>query len=674
MKNISWFFFFFITLTQLELRAQCTDPPLRNELNAYLFKCGDYYRGHIRTTPDLSFANASTFIYNLYAINDTAKTTLLSSSSNNDELGYIEDYIPSEHQGFLVEVIATNDCGSDTISKIHMIESIRKRTPIPTADSTCAQYHEPYLSGPSTLDLCSKNVSYVVRSRMHRTTASFKDFRYGITSNGNTTFNLWVDRDTIWLDNIPEHDFEIRVTTNDSCTCSGFNMEPRHFISKFVTVNRDSTCGTIRGTAYVDELENCFSNEYRLPRRIVSLKDNVYAYTNDFGYFNQQVYFGDYEVSAVTINNETDCNTSPFNITLNNDTKVVTQDLNVSTRTEIVRMWVNADRSRVGVLNYANILLENGYARHSNLSLTIKIPEKVDMSSLSFYTSIYPTDVSGRIVSWDIIQLEPFERIIYPFKYELLPSAELNEELTWIASLSTQSTTTDSVISIVTNSYDPNEVVVDKKEVLVESINKTLKYTVHFQNTGNDTAYFVKVVDTLDTKLDMSTLIVAGSSHDFDFNIVSGNVLKWTFENINLLDSASNEEASKGWFQYIVDFKDNVVLQDVAKSTAYIYFDTNEPIITNTAVSTIVNKTNILENTSIEFSLFPNPAQSELQLTNSGAISSFQILTIDGRVIIQGKNIRSNEYIDIQSLVSGIYYLNVRNDKGESSVKSFQKL
>ena len=136
----------------------------------------------------------------------------------------------------------------------------------------------------------------------------------------------------------------------------------------------------------------------------------------------------------------------------------------------------------------------------------------------------------------------------------------------------------------VVNSYDPN-----LKEVypdLTAHSRQWLTYTVHFQNTGNDTAYTVVLKDTLSPYLDASSFqYIASSSHAvvqlFDHDMA------FTFPHINLPDSLQNPAASEGWIQYKVRTNSNLPSGVQIKNTAAIYFDLNPPVMTNTTVNRV---------------------------------------------------------------------------------------
>jgi uncharacterized repeat protein (TIGR01451 family) len=145
---------------------------------------------------------------------------------------------------------------------------------------------------------------------------------------------------------------------------------------------------------------------------------------------------------------------------------------------------------------------------------------------------------------------------------------------------------------MITNSHDPNE-----KQATPSGIGaahniapgEEIEYMISFQNTGNDTAYTVTVVDTLDAGLDVASFTQGASSNPFTLSI-SGKgqaVLTFRFDNINLPDSTTNTLASSGLVSYRMTVPSNAAIGTVIKNKAYIYFDYNAPVVTNETMHTV---------------------------------------------------------------------------------------
>ncbi|WP_255474091.1 DUF7619 domain-containing protein [Pontibacter qinzhouensis] len=144
----------------------------------------------------------------------------------------------------------------------------------------------------------------------------------------------------------------------------------------------------------------------------------------------------------------------------------------------------------------------------------------------------------------------------------------------------------------IIDSYDPNDKLVTPVGLTEQNYTATganLKYKIRFQNTGTDVAYRVVVVDTLSQHLDLATLQMGTISHNYTFS-VSGKgqpVLTWTFHNIMLPDSTSNEPGSHGYIQFSIQPKVDLPEKTAIENFADIFFDYNSPIRTNLTINRI---------------------------------------------------------------------------------------
>ncbi len=178
--------------------------------------------------------------------------------------------------------------------------------------------------------------------------------------------------------------------------------------------------------------------------------------------------------------------------------------------------------------------------------------------------------------------------------------------------------------------YDPN----DKQAIPVGygpahyiRAGDALHYKIRFQNTGTDTAFTVVIRDTLSPWLDVATLRLGPASHPCLAGFDGERILVFTFNNILLPDSATNLEASQGFVDFFIRTHDSIPLQTRIENAAAIYFDFNEPVITNTIFHTI-GRDFIPVSTAVfqpypghAWQLFPNPATDEAWLVSEQAMS-----------------------------------------------------
>ena len=203
--------------------------------------------------------------------------------------------------------------------------------------------------------------------------------------------------------------------------------------------------------------------------------------------------------------------------------------------------------------------------------------------------------------------------------------------------------------------------------------NVDIEYKIRFQNTGTDTAFNVVVLDTLSEWLDPSSVRPGASSHPYQFNMLEGNVLKFSFDNIMLPDSNVNEPASNGYFKFKVKQKNDNPLGTEILNSAAIYFDFNEPVITNTVYHTIVDHVVVVSTddfptkNGIAPSVYPNPAGAYLTVDlnqNESIRGQWQLMDYAGSVL-QSQSFRDQVFeVNLRSLSSGFYTYRLIDEEG----------
>jgi uncharacterized repeat protein (TIGR01451 family) len=151
----------------------------------------------------------------------------------------------------------------------------------------------------------------------------------------------------------------------------------------------------------------------------------------------------------------------------------------------------------------------------------------------------------------------------------------------------------DSFATVTRCSMDPNEKLVYPFRTATGNptpMDNQLNYTINFQNTGNDTALTVTIYDTLDSNLDLNTLEIVGSSDPVITQYTPSGAMRFTFNNIMLPDSTTDEPGSHGFVQYRIRPLASLPDPTVVTNTSYIVFDYNEPVVTNTAINTFTNQ------------------------------------------------------------------------------------
>jgi uncharacterized delta-60 repeat protein/uncharacterized repeat protein (TIGR01451 family) len=231
----------------------------------------------------------------------------------------------------------------------------------------------------------------------------------------------------------------------------------------------------------------------------------------------------------------------------------------------------------------------------------------------------------------------------------------------------------------IIDSYDPND-----KQTMPEGIGATniiapgteLEYTIRFQNTGTDTAYTVRVIDTLDIALDAGSFTEGASSHPYTLNISGKNqaVLAFNFYNINLPDKNVNEPGSNGLVSFRVKVPDTTSLGTVIKNKAHIFFDYNSAIITNATMHTVdvvvpsdlakgslVQVGQVTTGLSKKFSgsvkIYPNPTQGiiTVEIPEQGNNTEMRVVSVLGVVQKSVQLNTTKQEVNLEGINQGMY-------------------
>ena len=177
----------------------------------------------------------------------------------------------------------------------------------------------------------------------------------------------------------------------------------------------------------------------------------------------------------------------------------------------------------------------------------------------------------------------------YFFAYfTIKPTAVMGDSIFATATISSPNTTaTSATYQYVVSSYDPNYKDATPELSPVQVVNGTfIDYNIHFQNTGNDTAFNIVLADTLSPLLKSNILQVVATSHPCNVTM-KDSIIYFEFLKINLPDSNTNNFRSNGFVHFRLLPQTYVPLGSRINNKASIYFDYNKPVVTNTA-STLI--------------------------------------------------------------------------------------
>lgn len=221
-----------------------------------------------------------------------------------------------------------------------------------------------------------------------------------------------------------------------------------------------------------------------------------------------------------------------------------------------------------------------------------------------------------------------------------------------------------------TSSFDPNDKVgfpygFDAERYIEKG--QDIHYRIRFQNTGNDTAFNVVILDTLPPELDPATIRIEGFSHPMDFDLLGSGVAKFQFSDILLPDSNINEALSHGFVKFVISQKTGLELGTTIQNDAAIFFDFNDPVITNKTLHTIGEP--LIEVTATHTSLpdiglqvYPNPFDTYATFKIDGLDlkeGKINIMNSNGQIVKSEKFQGTSFEFNGVDLPTGIYFFHI---------------
>ncbi len=309
--------------------------------------------------------------------------------------------------------------------------------------------------------------------------------------------------------------------------------------------------------------------------------------------------------------------------------------------------------------------------------------DTVGLSSILISTAINPsllitpTNSGAGFITYDLATMTPFQTNNYLilYDYPVVAFDTVAFEASCIFNNITNSTSiVDSLFHIVACSYDPNsKESLPNKGGLYTAVQQgeEIVYTINFQNTGNAPAHVVVIKDTLSEYIDASSFVFLYGLHPVEV-LRNGFLLEFIHLNIMLPDSSSNEEESKGFVKFKVRLKNNLPESTSILNNAAIYFDLNEPIITNTTqhhIPLIINDNKSISNNN-DINVYPNPTSLVLYISSGAALGDVVLYDLPGRVLLEMNKVNKHQVsIDMGALADGVYFLKAGRHKMVKVIK-----
>ncbi|MBK9629205.1 MAG: T9SS type A sorting domain-containing protein [Flavobacteriales bacterium] len=225
-------------------------------------------------------------------------------------------------------------------------------------------------------------------------------------------------------------------------------------------------------------------------------------------------------------------------------------------------------------------------------------------------------------------------------------------------------------------SYDPNakEVVTSSDfsdELYLIDEDEWVDYTIQFQNTGNDTAFFVVITDTLPSTLDPLTFRLGARSHPCIVDMMGQGRVALRIPQ-HPVAGQQCQRTTQPWFREVPPYRPRLPILPgtTIENIANIFFDYNPAIITEPSMLVAEFSTSVLPNSYVTgLEVFPNPTNGSFTVRSShSSIRSVQLLSADGRLIMQEQSAGgASIMIDATSLAPGTYIVVTTSGTGARS-------
>ncbi len=441
------------------------------------------------------------------------------------------------------------------------------------------------------------------------------------------------------------------------------------------------------GSAIYDSNENgCTPDDFPFLNYLVNVNngsENASYNLNSNGEYIIGLDSGNYNLSIINLNSNFISTPSTQTVNFSGQNEIITDiDFCVVGNQEFEDLSINIFPLDDAIPGFQSdyLIIVNNDGTQTVPSLQVSF--EYDESFQTYVTSTAPlSNSSTDILNFQFTNLDPFSPEVFEITLQNIIPPTLNSGDILILSAEVTPDSNDLDIEnnsarldqTVVNSFDPNDkMVVQGDEIEIDDTDQYLDYRIRFQNLGTANALNVKITDTIDNNLDWTTFQPITSSHDYRIEIVDGEQINYYFDNINLPFETADPEGSNGYITYKIKPKPSVQIGNTFENTAYIYFDFNLPIITNTVVTTVMDNLDVDAFDFNRIKVYPNPVSDQLniELPNNLNLNSIELFDI------QGKLVKSFDYqtkFDFNDIQKGVYILKLNTDHGSYHHKLIKK-
>lgn len=259
---------------------------------------------------------------------------------------------------------------------------------------------------------------------------------------------------------------------------------------------------------------------------------------------------------------------------------IVELDLHVENECQDLEVYLTSRESPRPGFTYYNYLTIKNKKGLENASGSVEFTYDSSLDLIQVYAESLGSTITntstGFILNFN--DLKPNEREAVVIRMDVPVSTTLGTLLinkgVYLDNDANEKNNTSTLSETVIGSYDPNDITESHgSEILYSDFGSSdyLYYTIRFQNVGTADAINVSIDNTLDSRLDKSTIQMLTSSHTNVFTRVDDK-LNWQFDNIHLPSEDMDEPNSHGYVYYKIKPTAGYKVGDIIANTAEIYW------------------------------------------------------------------------------------------------------
>lgn len=431
-------------------------------------------------------------------------------------------------------------------------------------------------------------------------------------------------------------------------------------------------CGTISGTVYADLNGDCMlqPGESGLPFRTLAItpEPEDLVITDANGNYSRDRNLGSHELHFSMPDFAPVCPSSlPFSFDLTASDPIVQQDIAMQYMYTGPDAYVHITAFPPRIADTTNIWV----------TVTNNSPYAVPAAELHFThsalqtyvsASIAPLSISSGSLTWQMDEIAPFTtwqvnfRIDLPIDVTLIgQSVDYQAQIVQGVPDANPANDIHQLTDLIVGAYDPNDKLASTgsgAEYYDLYYDEYVDYTIRFQNTGNAEAEHVFIIDTISDLFDARSLEILGASHAYEVEWLGDRSIRFDFPQIMLPDSGSDQLGSQGFVSFRLNPIQSISDGDTLANTADIFFDFNPPIRTNTHQLMVIGPFSIEENAATMIGAYPNPTSDQITIEATDQFK-WTITSLDGKIVLSGRNTAQQRSIDVSSLAKGQYVLQV---------------